>query len=291
MVITEDKSNLTYRALVDVLDRVRAGLKALGFGQGDRIAIAHSGRIETGILTVAVIGLATAIPLDPRQTASEVREKLLMLNAVALIVGPDISGAIIESARDLGLVIIDTEPYRIGGEAGTECWIGLAIEAQEDPGPFEEPRPGDIAYLVATSGTTDRPKIVPTKYTRILTISEQRHVQYGMRPDDIGAITRPLYYSSGITLFIGALYTGSALLVLPDVESAEFLQSLADLGVTWFAGGPTMLKASSSSLSLVLSATSPRLSLQKRPFWAILLRASITPCSKNRGEFALTRLR
>jgi acyl-CoA synthetase (AMP-forming)/AMP-acid ligase II/thioesterase domain-containing protein/acyl carrier protein len=242
-LITEDKYPLTYRALVDVMDRVGASLRALGFGRGDRIAIAHAGRIETGILTVAVCGVATAIPLDPRQTAAEAREKLSLMNAAAVIVGPDISDAIVESARDLGLTIIETEPYRIGGDDGGEAWIGLAVDADETAGPMEGTTTDDVAFIVTTSGTTDRPKIVPTKHKRIIAFAEQRRLLFAMSPEDVGAITRPLHYSAGMTLFIQALYSGGALLVLPDVKPTAFLQIIVDLGTTWFAGGPTMLKA------------------------------------------------
>jgi len=242
-LIAENRSVLSYRALSDVIDRIRADLKTLGLGRDDRIAIVHSGPIDTGILTLAVFGIAAAAPLDPRQTEEEFVKKVAELGAKSVIFGPNVPKPTREKACELGLKIVETRPCRIAGTNGFETWTSLAVEPGAEADQSIPVGPEDIAFVLATSGTTQRSKIVPTKHRRVLAFCEQRHVAYELRPDDICAVARPIFYSAGINSIVMSLYSGGAALVMSEFEPAQFLRRITDQRATWFNGGPAMLKA------------------------------------------------
>ena len=147
-LIEEGRAPLTYGALVRVMDDIQATLDASGLGRGDRIAVVHSGGADMASLVLGIVSGATAVPLDPRHTASEFAIELRDRNVNALIVELDASSSAVLTAQRLGVPIMETRAREIGGDD----WTGidpLAPKKAAHPGMSEA---DDTALLLATSG-------------------------------------------------------------------------------------------------------------------------------------------
>src|SRR6267143_841198 len=154
---------LTYGALGRQIDEMKATLNALGVGRHDRVALVLPPGPEMALALVAVATAATCAPLNPVLRADELDFHLSTLNATALIVPAAMDGPIRAVAQRRRLPVLELLPLPAGQARG------LSLTGPERrPAPRASvARPDDIAFLLPTSGTTSRSKIVPLTHTNI----------------------------------------------------------------------------------------------------------------------------
>ncbi|OBI40631.1 acyl-CoA dehydrogenase [Mycobacterium kyorinense] len=195
-VVELGSDRLTYRQLWDRAARVAGGLRAGGLRRGDRVAL----RYPAGVNWVlafwgTVMAGGVAVPVNTRSTEPEV--EFVVSDA----------GAQLDLAADTPLP--DAEPYVVDG-----------LERR------------DVAAIFYTSGTTGRPKGVPTTHEAFLTNAENMIRCLG-QPRDIGEelrtlISVPLFHVTGCNsqlLFAG--YVGGASVIMPALNLAELVTVLS----------------------------------------------------------------
>src|SRR5215216_4352923 len=67
-IVSSDFPTLTYRALQDEIDDVRAKLRSAGFDRNARIALAIANSAQAARVIIAVTCSAAAVPIDPKLT-------------------------------------------------------------------------------------------------------------------------------------------------------------------------------------------------------------------------------
>lgn len=98
----------------------------------------------------------------------------------------------------------------------------------------QSPRePLEERVLLGTSGSTGSPKYVRLSEANLLASAEQIVVSSGLRSDDRGLLSLPLYYSFGLSVLHSHLLVGASL-VLSDISwtSPDFGDVAARAGVT-----------------------------------------------------------
>ncbi len=113
-------------------------------------------------------------------------------------------------------------------------------EAFELPVP-EEVDPDGLCALLYTSGTTALPKGV--RLTNEAITGYVMGTNDAATGEDIGrmAIAVPLYHIAGLTSMLNALYSGRVVVLLPQFEASEWVDCIAQHGVTHAFLVPTML--------------------------------------------------
>jgi len=151
-------SYMTYAAFKQRVDDFRGGLKKLGIGAGDRVAIIADNSVEWAVAAYATYGLrATFVPMYEAQPPDE---WIFILN--------DCTAKAVICARK---AILDTILARKVEVPLLEHVLGIDLPADDGrafktiesqgsaaPTPAEHPAPGEIAGFIYTSGTTGMPK-------------------------------------------------------------------------------------------------------------------------------------
>ncbi|MGB3603635.1 class I adenylate-forming enzyme family protein [Gordonia sp. (in: high G+C Gram-positive bacteria)] len=186
---------LTYRQLWDRAARVAGGLRAGGVSRGDRVALRYAAGVDWVLGFWGTI-FAGAIVVAVNTRSSETEVEFLLSD----------SGAIVDLAP--GIPLPDADPF-------VDESLGHS----------------DIAALFYTSGTTGRPKGVPTTHEAFLTNTANVSRCFAI-PSDIGSAMRtlicvPLFHVTGCNsqMLVAALYGGTAV-IMPTLDVAALANSI-----------------------------------------------------------------
>ncbi|MFJ2816932.1 amino acid adenylation domain-containing protein, partial [Streptomyces sp. NPDC087294] len=157
-----DGSTLTYREL-DARGRRLAGrLRALGIGQGSRVAVLQERSAALVVTTLAVLRIGAAyVPLNPADPATRMRHVLAETNAAALLTDRDPAGALPDP--DVPVLRVD--------------------RADDDRPDLDDTRHAghtdDLAYVMYTSGSTGTPKGIAVTHANVLALADDHHWRSG----------------------------------------------------------------------------------------------------------------
>jgi acetyl-CoA synthetase len=262
-VVHEDEAGevttLTFAELDQLVARVRGGLRGLGVGPGDAVAIYLPMTVEAVVATYAVAGLgAMLVPLFSGFAAPAIASRLGDAGVVAVITADGTTrrrkpAAMLQHLRVAlescptvrALVVVgNLEPEPLL-EPGETAWTELATGAPDAD--VEQTAADAVLLLAYTSGTTGRPKgAVHTHAGFVLKTASEVAYGFDLAPGrtfcwitDMGWIMGPLSifgtHAVGGTLLV---YEGS-----PDVPDAQRLWSLVERhGVSMLGVSPTLIR-------------------------------------------------
>lgn len=194
-VVELGAETVTYRQLWQHAARVAGGLRAEGVDHGDRVAVRYPAGLHWVLAfwgTLMAGGIPVAV--NTRSAAPEV-DFVLTDAGVRVDLAP-------------GAALPDGQPYVVDG-----------LE------------PSDTAALFYTSGTTGRPKGVPTTHEAFLTNAENMMRALG-RSRRLGEefrtlISVPLFHVTGCnSQLLVAAYTGGTSVIMPSLNLPELLTTL-----------------------------------------------------------------
>ena len=211
----------SYAALEDHVARAAGGLRALGIGKGDVVAIQLPNWAEFTIATLATWRLgATANPLMPIFRDNELRFMLGFADAKLAIMPrvfrgyshQDMAARLRQDLPALSHVVYVDDP-------GADGWNQLLQHGSVRVDPGRAPLLGadDLAVLMYTSGTTGFPKGVMHTSNTLIANTYALAGRFGLTHDDILLGCSPCGHMTGfVAAMILSLRLG-ATLVLQDV--------------------------------------------------------------------------
>lgn len=175
--------------------RVGLGLRALGVGHGDRVAIHSLNRPAWLLADLGTQGIgAVTVGIYPTSPAAEVEYLLSHSGSKVLIAEDeeqvDKAMAVRERCPDLRrIVVIDPRGVRELDDPAVLTLAELeALGAQVDEAEFAEEverlDPDQVAIIVYTSGTTGPPKGAMLSHRNLLQAAESGEAIFGSSPDD-----------------------------------------------------------------------------------------------------------
>jgi amino acid adenylation domain-containing protein len=225
----------TYAELAAAADRVaRALADRLRGASGPVVLLLESG----APLFSAMLGTLGAgrfyVPLDPRLPPARLDAIFGVLDAAVLLTD--------RAGLDLG--------RRLGGE-------GVPVLALEDllappPGPevAAAAAPGDLAYVLFTSGSTGAPKGVMQSHRNLLHNAMKLANGLSIRPDDRLTLLSSASFGASVSDIFGALLTGAS--VCPYSLSGDGLRRLPEFlsreAITIYHSVPSVFRSFSSTL-------------------------------------------
>jgi acyl-CoA synthetase (AMP-forming)/AMP-acid ligase II/acyl carrier protein len=214
-------------------------LRAMGIGRYDRVAVVLPNGPEMAVAVLTVAATAVCAPVNPAYRADELQRYFSDLRPAALIMEAGIDSAARHVALSCGVRVIELSTAA-DAEAGH---FGLSGDHKGTL--FDEPvRPGDVALLLPTSGTTSRPKIVPLTHANICASAYCSRAAFGLTETDRCLNVLPLFTGhSLIATVLASLAGGASVVCTPGCDVKNFFAWLAELRPTWYAAVPAMHQA------------------------------------------------
>jgi len=177
-----------------------------------------------------------AVPLDPRLTLAELEQSLgaLHLDALLLLHGSTSPGR--SAAEHERIPVIELSSCGDG-----ELKLKLSVPVSGSLPSSDEPDPNAPAFILQTSGTTARPKIIPFSHRNMLAAAARLQVWFDLTYRDRCLSASPPYYSHGLKVTVFTpLLTGGSIAVPANSLVVDFSEWFDILRPTWYSAGPTL---------------------------------------------------
>lgn len=230
-LIHEDRQ-WSYAELAAEVERVACAFAARGLRPGDRVAILLPNCPEflcTVFATARTGGVF--VPLNTAQTAGEL-QYLLAHSEARYLLTTDALLPLIQGIRgdcpELAHVIA---LERLGG-SGVVGWDEFIRGAERRPA-LTEVSPEDMASIIYTSGTTDRPKGVMLKHSAFAFAPSNRARALGWTGDDRVLVVMPLFHVNALChMTLAMMSVGGGVVLKERFSASRFWEDVKRHGVT-----------------------------------------------------------
>ncbi|MBS1106148.1 MAG: p-hydroxycinnamoyl-CoA synthetase [Deltaproteobacteria bacterium] len=229
---------LDYRALEERCARCAAWLGHLGVARGDRVAILLANRAAflESVFAAARLG-AIALPINTRLAPPELRQIFDDAEPRVLLYEAGLEDRVARACAGM-----TDPPLRLAVGAAPDAYE-LTLLAHAPDFSVAPVTPDDPMILMYTSGTTGAPKgaLLPHRKTLFNSLNAQLFFDCSGR--DRVLVVVPLFHSFGLQILsIPALYGGASLVLQRHFDATALWQAVAEHGVTFFGGVPTMFR-------------------------------------------------
>jgi acyl-CoA synthetase (AMP-forming)/AMP-acid ligase II/acyl carrier protein len=264
-ILAPGRSPMTYRALWTSANDTLRGLRSIGVGRGDRVAVVLPEGPESAVTNLSIAASAVCVPLNPAFTADECQRYFAELGVAALLTRLDINSASRAAALALGIQVVDLPTPPRGGFGPFNIAGGAKRRISDD----DFASGTDDAFILLTSGSTSRPKMVPLTHASVCLSAHNVGAAIALEPRDRLLSVLPLFHGHGlISGILGALATGSSVVCTSGFDALAFFDWLKEFRPTWYTAVPLIHQAvlsagerhrrdaQRSSLRLIRSASS-----------------------------------
>jgi long-chain acyl-CoA synthetase len=239
-IATSDSGRVTrWREFPERVARLAGGLRALGVGPGDRVAILalNSDRYYEFYFAVAWAG-GVFVPVNTRLAAPEVAHWLSDSGTKVLAVD-DAFLPIARQVRD-DLPELETLVF-VGEDAPEDCrgtWDDLAAgEPVADAGRADD----DLAGLFYTGGTTGRSKGVMLSQRNLVVNALQGAPTLQLNPGDRALHVAPMFHIADWCVCVGIVMMGGSNYFLPAFDPEKVMAAIAEHRIQKMLMVPTMI--------------------------------------------------
>ncbi len=267
---------LRYGELAERVDAARAGLAALGVGEGGKVAVVADNRVEWAVACYATAGLGAAfVPMYESQLPEEWHFILRDCGASVAIVADGRIASAIEAARGSlpaleHVLRLDAGPDRV------DSFAALLERGRERPTPAARPPASALFGLIYTSGTTGAPKGVMLSHGNIASNIRAIHQIFTFSPDDRSLAFLPWAHSFGQVCELHGLLSMGCSLAIND-EVRNLLPNLAEVR-------PTILFAVPRIFNRLYDVVQQHLADQPAPLRALVRAGLAAAARRSAGE-------
>ena len=213
-------------------NRAAHALRRLGVAPGDRVVVMLANCPEVLQAYAAILKLgAVIVPVVFLLGADEVRHILEHSGAGLLVTSPDLAW---KADGWRGTVVL------VGDEApGTLSWKELVTPETDAFTPVER-RPGDVAVILYTAGTTGQPKGVALSHDNLASNARAAAGLYELDRTQWALAVLPLSHSYGLTLMNAGHILGTKAVLLRWFNPELVLETIERYRVQQMSGVPTM---------------------------------------------------
>ena len=234
----------TYSQIEERVRSLAQGLRDLGLGKGDIIAILLYNCCEYIEMTFAVNRIGAAwLPLNFRLAGEEFHYILENAEAKALITEPEFL-PVISPLRER---LPELKHCILFGSDVPDGWARYDDFIENNRGsnpPHADVEIDDIHRLMYTSGTTAYPKGVMLTYGNLYWKNIGHILTFSLTKGDRTLVVGPLYHVGGMDLpATGTLHAGGSLVILRRFDTLEVLKAIDQEKVTnlWLSPAMTIM--------------------------------------------------
>jgi HIP---CoA ligase len=253
--LADGNSRISYRSLWDQVQGVAAALIEAGVGAGDLVAVWGP---NDAYWVLAALGTLTAggvlVPVSTRFTGPEALDVIGRSGARALFVagdflGVDRLGGLLRAAASAGSAASAAEGaldrldlvVRVPGDWAAFGRRADSVTTAEVRRRAAAVRPGDLADIMFTSGTTGRSKGAMTSHERTLGVARAWAECAGLTPRDRYLVVNPFFHTFGYKAgLLACLVSGAALVPQSVFDAGETMRLIEAERITVLPGAPTI---------------------------------------------------
>ncbi len=240
-----DGGTLTFEGAAARVARTAAALRAEGVRHGDLVVLTAAGTPPYLVcwLALASIG-AVSVCVNPRSTPAELAGLLRQTSPKAIISAP----ATMPDTRPTSDSATDSRSDQGAGQGGSARTLDPGALAGDWTRPCSDRlvssvRPGDLATLIPTSGTTGRSKLVMQTHGAYAMAGEGFPHWMGLTRDDRLMTSLPLFHINAPAYSVmGSIASGAGLILLERFSASGFLDAARRHGATEFNAIGAMLE-------------------------------------------------
>ena len=242
--------SMNYAQLDAAASRLAHGLRALGIGPGDKVALScpnapwfpvcYFGILKAGAVVVPLNILLKAPEIAYHLQDSQARAFLCFQGTPELPMAQEGLEAMARSPDCEHFFVLTADPSAPSPLPGAR---GIAELLHDQPTHAEPAATAadDTAVILYTSGTTGTPKGAELSHANIVTNALCCVALTKLDSRDVQLIALPLFHTFGQTVQMNAVVAvGASMVLAPRFEPDSALQLMASHGVTVFCGVPTM---------------------------------------------------
>ena len=240
------------------VQNARAALARGGVSTGSRVGIVCGDGPETVVALLAITAIGVCVPINPSMPEDEIGRYLESMGVDTVVVTDDTASGVEESLANIGWDCLRLTVFEVGATDPDAAPLDMGTA----------PDPDDVCLLLATSGTTSKPKIVPLTHRNLITSARNISRTLSLSPRDRGLLVMPLFHIHGLVAgLLAPLCAEGSVYLLRGRQPAHILDALEHAEITWYSAVPTihhavadMVSSSSSvrhGLRFVRSSSSP----------------------------------
>jgi acyl-CoA synthetase (AMP-forming)/AMP-acid ligase II len=230
------RTTLRYADLSAQIRYVRERLGQWDIRRGDFVVGVIPLRLEMAVACATLPATATFAQLSPALTADVYCELFGRLRPKALVLpmGFDHPARIVARRYKVAEIELVADSCAPAGMFTLD--LGQRQESLIKAGSANT----DWAYLLTTSGTTGRAKLVPRSHRLTATQAEHLGDWLQLTPNDIGCHLVPMHHVQGLTTALMIpLLRGACVICLPESDIDSFFAKFAESQLTWFTAPVT----------------------------------------------------
>lgn len=230
---TENSATLTYRELAAGSRRISAWLQRHGAAVGDTVSLVMPNGLMTLRLLLGAMWSGRCVnPVNLLSQPDVMRYVLEHSDCKLVIASPDWHERILALAEGLPCRVVAADPHA----------LRLDDETDDDPAVPSLPKPGDLALLMYTSGTTGRPKGVMLTHANLVANAASIAAEHGLGVDDRVLGVLPLYHINAFAVtMLAPLASGGSVAIAPRFSAARFWDQALGCACTWINVVPTIV--------------------------------------------------
>ena len=190
----------TYAQLNLRVNRLANALKRAGVRNGDRVFVLLPNRIEIIDALLACLKMgAIYTPANFRLSAEEIRFMIKDMDAKILIYDSEYAAMMSEviSGDIYPLTLVEVGGAKVKGSRSYDDFVKGA--SAREPGIIS--KPGEIAVIIFTAGTTGRPKGVKLSHKCMFFANLANGTSVALNRDDVYLGAPPMFHAGGVTCF------------------------------------------------------------------------------------------
>ncbi|MCP4151972.1 MAG: amino acid adenylation domain-containing protein, partial [bacterium] len=247
------RSQLTYKELNDITDRLAHNLHRQGVGEGEnrQVGLLTDRTVEMIISQLAILKTGSAyVPLNPKAPAERNRYMMQECKVNHLLTVGTMSEMAAVVAPEGEIIYIEEHIEEHGNEReeNKEHKHQKEPEHQKHQKGGErihtghQPNANNTAYVIFTSGSTGKPKGVPITHSNLSPLLHWGYKHLGIGPQDRAIQNLSYYFDWSVWEIFITLTTGAALYMIPDQQQMNpeaCVQFITENKITLLHATPT----------------------------------------------------